>query len=252
MPRKILFTSLILLFSASVLPAAVGVSIEDNFFTPSSLTIPVGTTVLWTHNGNNTHTVTSGTPGSPSGLFDSGNLSHGKTFSFTFNNPGTIPYYCRIHGSMMTGSITVTCPTTAQLLKNRGFESGNVTWTSSPSSIINNTTTFPPNTGSWKAQLNGKGVTNTAFIYQQITIPSNACTAKLLFYLRVASMETTTTSVNDKLKVQILDSSGFLLKTLKTYSNLDKSSSYAKNSFSLIGFKGKTIRVEFLGTENSS
>lgn len=100
--------------------------------------------------------------------------------------------------------------------------------------------------------LNGKGTTNTASIFQQITIPSNACTAKLSFYLRIASTETTTSAANDKLKIQVLNGSGTLLKTLKTFSNLNKGTSYSKKSFDLLSFKGKTIRIRFLGTENST
>jgi plastocyanin len=83
-----------------------GVSIGDNFFAPSTLTVPAGTTVVWTHNGSSQHTVTSGN-GSPSGLFDSGTLNHGQTFSFRFNDSGTFQYYCMVHGTMMSGTITV-------------------------------------------------------------------------------------------------------------------------------------------------
>jgi plastocyanin len=84
-----------------------GVSIGDNFFSPMSITIKQGSTLVWTHNGNIAHTVTSGSPSSASGLFDSGNLSRGQTFSFRFTTVGTISYFCRIHGAAMTGTITV-------------------------------------------------------------------------------------------------------------------------------------------------
>ncbi|MCI0413480.1 cupredoxin domain-containing protein, partial [bacterium] len=242
---KIFLVFLFLLGSATGLLAAVGVSVEDNFFTPSNITVPIGTTIIWTHNGRNLHTVTSGSPDAPSGLFDSGNMSSGQTFQFTFNSPGTIPYYCRIHGASMTGTITVVCPTKSQLLKNPGFENGNVSWVPSMSGIINSTTAFPPRSGSWKAQLNGKGSTNTQSVYQQIAIPANACTATLTFYVRIATTETASVA-NDKLKIQILDSAGGVLKTLKTFSNLDKTTGYVKKSFSVLNFNGKTIRVRFL------
>lgn len=251
MKGRVLFAACILLATGSSIFAVTAVSIEDNFFTPQNVTVPVGTTVKWTNNGAATHTATSGN-GTPSGLFDSGNMTSGQTFQFTFNNPGTYPYYCKIHGAaMMSGTITVTCPTPSQLLLNPGFESGNTDWTSNPSTIINNTATFPARTGSWKAQLNGKGTTNTATLSQQIVIPSDACTAALTVYVRVSSKETTT-AANDTMKVQVLNSSGQLLKTLKTYSNANKSSSYAKKSFDLIAYKGQTISIRFLGKENSS
>ncbi len=88
-------------------PATVSSTIAD--FTLEKLTIRVGDTVVWTNKGVLTHTSTSGTPAAgPSGLWDSLYLSPGKSFSFTFTKAGTFDYYCRIHGSQMTGSVTVT------------------------------------------------------------------------------------------------------------------------------------------------
>src|SRR5262249_41249131 len=63
------------------------VSVQDDFFSPSSLTISAGTTVVWTWKGGNPHTVTSGTAGSPNGTFSSPQQTSG-TFSFTFNQKG--------------------------------------------------------------------------------------------------------------------------------------------------------------------
>ncbi|HET6266623.1 MAG TPA: plastocyanin/azurin family copper-binding protein, partial [Acidobacteriota bacterium] len=89
--------------------SSTGISIGDDFFAPNTMTVSPGTTVVWTHNGNVTHTVTSGN-GSPSGLFNSGNLNHGNTFSFRFTDAGTFQYYCMIHGIVMSGTITVSSP----------------------------------------------------------------------------------------------------------------------------------------------
>lgn len=89
-----------------------GVSIMDNFFSPSNITIPHGQAVQWTNMGGS-HTVTSN-PGSlacspASGeSFDSGLLPGGGTFSHTFNAPGTFAYHCEVHGCTMAGTVTVT------------------------------------------------------------------------------------------------------------------------------------------------
>jgi len=64
--------------------------------------------------------------------------------------------------------------------------------------------------------------------------------------------ETTATTQFDKLSIQILNSSGTLLSTLATYSNLNASASYAQKTFDVTSFKGQTIRVRFNGTEDSS
>ncbi len=81
-------------------------------FTPSSVTIQPGDTVRWTWSTSG-HSSTSGTPGVPNGLWDSGILGQGATFTHTFNTVGSFPYYCTPHGLCcgMTGTVTVTNPT---------------------------------------------------------------------------------------------------------------------------------------------
>ena len=82
--------------------AEAAVTIDNFAFSPQSLQVKVGTTVTWTNNQGATHTVTSDT-----GAWDSGNLSQGKSFSFTFTKAGTFAYHCAIHSSM-TGTVEVT------------------------------------------------------------------------------------------------------------------------------------------------
>ena len=89
-------------------PSSNTVAIEDNFFSPETLTVSADTTVVWTHRGNNQHTVTSGSPTMDTGLlFDSPFLTSGQQFQFTFNQTGTVIYFCRVHGLVMTGTIIV-------------------------------------------------------------------------------------------------------------------------------------------------
>jgi plastocyanin len=40
-------------------------------------------------------------------LFDSGNISPGETFTYTFKQTQTVEYFCRIHEPDMRGTITV-------------------------------------------------------------------------------------------------------------------------------------------------
>jgi len=75
-------------------------------FSPSDLTLSAGQTVEWTNSDSVTHTVTSGTPGNPDGVFDSGNISGGGTYCLKFNTAASYDYYCRIHLSNMTGTLT--------------------------------------------------------------------------------------------------------------------------------------------------
>lgn len=77
------------------------VNISGFAFSPASLTVPVGTTVTWTNNDAATHTATSNT-----GVFDSKDLTQGKSFSFKFTTAGTYPYVCIYHTHMI-GTIVV-------------------------------------------------------------------------------------------------------------------------------------------------
>ena len=74
----------------------------DNFsFTPKSLTVKTGATVTWTNQDDIPHNVVS-----TEKKFSSPVLDTDQQFSFQFQEPGSYPYYCKIH-PMMTGSIVV-------------------------------------------------------------------------------------------------------------------------------------------------
>ncbi|MCR6495172.1 Ig-like domain-containing protein [Thermomonas sp. S9] len=142
-------------------------------------------------------------------------------------------------------------PAAVERISNGGFESGTTGWTGS-SGVITSDATYPAKAGSWKAWLDGYGSSHTDSLYQTVTLPSTATSATLSFWLRVDSSETTTRTAYDTLKVQIRDTSGNVLATLATYSNLNKGSSYVQRSFDVKSWKGKTVRVYFLGVEDSS
>jgi len=92
---------------------ANGISVTNNAFSPSSKTVAVGTMVEWAWNtctndpynpyGGSTcqlHSVT----------FDDGTTSPTQdkgSFTRTFTAAGTYSYHCAVHGTAMTGTITV-------------------------------------------------------------------------------------------------------------------------------------------------
>ncbi len=162
----------------------------------------------------------------------------------------------RLLFSLLTGAPPPTPTPTpppggAELLLNRGFESGAVNWTAT-SGVITNSTGQTPRTGSFYAWLDGYGVTHTDSLFQQITVPSTANSVTLSFWLKITSAETTTTTAFDRLQVQIRNSSNTVLTTLATYSNLNETTGYTLKTFDLTAFRGQTIRIYFLGTEDSS
>ena len=67
-------------------------------FIPSNLVISVNKTVIWSNDDTAAHTVTSGTAADGTdGSFDSSLFMSGKTFSHTFKETGTFPYFCLVH-----------------------------------------------------------------------------------------------------------------------------------------------------------
>ena len=148
-------------------------------------------------------------------------------------------------------------PTGTELLGNKGFEAGAanpspwvLTSTHSPIQIINSSASEPPHTGTFDAWLDGWGTTNTDTILQTVTIPSTSISATLSFWLHINTAETSKTSAFDTLTVQIRDTSGTVLQTLATFSNLNAATGYQQHSFNLNAYIGKTVQIFFKGTED--
>jgi plastocyanin len=72
----------------------------------STTTIKAGDTVQWNFMDSVAHTTTSGNCCTANGLWDSGIKSSGS-FTHKFSTAGTFPYFCTVHGTMMTGTVTV-------------------------------------------------------------------------------------------------------------------------------------------------
>jgi len=73
-------------------------------FSPDPSYVLRGESVVWLHNANDIHTVTS-----DDGLFDSGGMDNGDAFSHTFDSLGTYSYSCSDHPGM-NGTIVVLDP----------------------------------------------------------------------------------------------------------------------------------------------
>ena len=96
----------------SIVPGAS--TLTDTAFSPNSIEVTVGQTVVWTNDDSAFHTVTSGTAGAADvgKEFDSGLTgptaltSKGKTFEHTFDRIGDYPYFCTLHPAMV-GTVIV-------------------------------------------------------------------------------------------------------------------------------------------------
>ncbi|MBK7394214.1 MAG: M4 family metallopeptidase [Chloracidobacterium sp.] len=153
-----------------------------------------------------------------------------------------------------TPTPTPTPPTGGtELLTNGGFETSASPWVGSGTGYFYTASGASPHGGTGYIYF---GVNNsvTGQSYQQVAIPTTA-TGTLTFWLNVTSSETTTTTAYDKLFVEVRNTSGTLLTTLATYSNLNKvasASTYSQKSFSLAAYRGQTVRVQFRSTMDSS
>jgi plastocyanin len=86
------------------------ITVGNNWFDPGATTVPVGTTVTWTWNSCSNDGYGGQTCTSHTVTFDDGQASSsqsGGTWSRTFNVAGTYKYHCSIHGTAMSGTITV-------------------------------------------------------------------------------------------------------------------------------------------------
>jgi len=141
----------------------------------------------------------------------------------------------------------------AQLLGNPGFETGSAApWTSTAGVINPNGAGETSHSGTWYAWLDGYGTTHTDTLAQTVTIPAACTGTSFSFWLHIDTAERTTTTAFDTLKVQVLNSSGTVLSTLATFSNLNHITGYLQHTYSLGSFAGSTITLKFTGTEDSS
>ncbi|MDH3395105.1 MAG: hypothetical protein OEL52_03010 [Nitrosopumilus sp.] len=85
--------------------ASPGCEKTNECYLPYSVSINEHSSITWTNDDTTVHTATSGIPSDgPNGIFDSGLISPGKTFTNQFDEEGTFDYYCIAH-PWMTGKV---------------------------------------------------------------------------------------------------------------------------------------------------
>lgn len=180
--------------------------------------------------------------------WNSASLANGS-YAFTAKATDTSGNSATSAAKTATVSNTGACTATSQLVLNPGFESGSASWAATRG-VVMYLGTGSTHGGNWTAWLDGYGTTHTDSLYQQVTIPANACSADLSFWLKISTSERTTTTNYDKLTVSVQNTSGATLGTLAVYSNLNKTTGFVQKSFNLLPYKGQTIRLHFLGVED--
>jgi len=82
---------------------------DEGCWIPNEVSVDVGGEVTWNNIDSAAHTVTSGTPSdsdSVGAMFDSGLLLVDGTFAYTFEEEGTVDYFCIVH-PWMQGMVIV-------------------------------------------------------------------------------------------------------------------------------------------------
>jgi cyanophycinase-like exopeptidase len=200
-----------------------------------------GLSYQWRKNGTALSGATSSTYTTPATT----SADNGATFSVVVSNAS---------GGATSNNATLTVTgggTGSELIANGGFESGSAGWTATSGVIGTSTSSEPAYAGSYRAYHNGRGRTYTDSSYQTVSIPSSVSAATLSFYLHIDSSETTTSRTYDTFKVQIRTSAGSVLATLATWSNLDQAAGYTQKTFDLTSYRGQTVQIYFVGSEDS-
>ena len=254
---------------------AVGTPTGNNFsvaVSPGSGSVTAGgstnATVSTATTSGSAQTVNLTASGLPSGAtasFSPSSVTSGASSALTISTSASTPlgtYPVTITGTgtsatrTTTYTLTVTgtggCGSPGQKLANAGFESGVTGWTASSGVIAQHGSSQPARTGTWAAWLDGYGSTHTDTLAQSVTLPTGCSSYSLSFWLHIDTAETTTSVQYDKLTVQVLNSSGTVLGTLATYSNLNKAAGYSQKTFNLAAYAGQSIQLKFTGTEDSS
>ncbi|HET8677833.1 MAG TPA: hypothetical protein VFO63_18680, partial [Blastocatellia bacterium] len=210
-----------------------------------------GGTLNWTASDNATWLSVSPTSGTaPSAVTVSANIA-GLT-------PGTYNGTITVTATGATNSpvgvpvtLTVNSAGGGQLIVNGGFEVSSSPWVLS-GQASRSTGAFPH---SGTGYLILAGVNNASgAAYQQITIPTGS-SPNLSFWLNVTSSETTTTTQFDRFFVEVRSTSGTLLATLATFSNLNKGTTgvyVLRGPYNLSAWAGQTVRIQFRATTDFS
>jgi hypothetical protein len=150
-------------------------------------------------------------------------------------------------------TLTVNSAGGTELITNGGFEASSAPWVASGTGAFYTANGNYPHGGAGYIYL-GNQNNRSGQWYQQVAIPGGT-SPSLSFWLNVTSSETTTTTQYDRLFIEVRNTSGTLLATLATFSNLNKAAAGVytlRSGYSLASFAGQTVRIQFRATTDSS
>ena len=129
---------------------------------------------------------------------------------------------------------------------NPGYETGTTPWVIS-GSTVRSTGSFPHSGTAY--MILGVNNSSTSTLYQTVTVPSGG---NLNFWLNITTNEAPGT-IFDRLFIEVRSTSGTLLATLATFSNVDSGTAgvyVLRGPYNLSGFAGQTVRIQFRATND--
>ncbi|WP_051906609.1 Ig-like domain-containing protein [Methylomarinum vadi] len=154
-------------------------------------------------------------------------------------------------GQYTDASKTITI-NNGQLIRNGSFEKGyGVGWSNTTGMQIGAILNETPYDGTKMAKFCGSGSQKSVALFQTVAIPATTPAATLSYALHIATEETSS-SVRDTLAVQLRNTSGDILTTLATHSNLNAKAGYQLHSHDVSAYKGRSVQVYFLCAEDSA
>ncbi len=146
-------------FSATFQGVSVSmITVSDFQFLPKNVFPPIGGEVRWNFAGPSIHTATDNTG---MGLYDSGPMGSGTTFSFAFPAAGNYPFRCTIHPVQMRGSVQI--PVSVSPMSGGVGTPFTITWASGS----------PPSGYAYDVQIRRAG-SSTWLFYRQGTASTSA------------------------------------------------------------------------------
>jgi hypothetical protein len=246
--------------SAPTVTTGSASSITQTSATVNATVNPNGaSTTLYFDYGPTTSYGSTGTYGS----VGSGTAAQTQSFNLTNLTCGTTyQYKARAQNSAGTSSganqsfATSACaqPGTAELLTNGSFASGSSGWVLSGNFFADSRFSVCHSCPGYAYFANADGSAGnnlTGSLYQTVTIPPNATSAAVSFWWYITTSETAI-AVFDRMNVTIQNSSGGVLATIASLSNLSRTNEWVQNSADLMAYRGQTIRLNFSATTDAS
>ena len=136
-----------------------------------------------------------------------------------------------------------------QLLTNPGFEEGASGWSSTVHDFAVHSS-GAAHRGNYLAWMGGFGERNSETLSQDVSIPADARHVTFSFWVNIDTDETSRRAY-DKLYVQVRTPEGRVLRTLATYSNLNRTRGYVQKTFDVSRYAGQDVEMCLKVVEDS-